>query len=133
MNPVFLDTVGLVALWNQSDQWHLAADGAFAQVRARRQPMVTTTFVLLECGNAAARLPFRNHVCRLRETLEQRNELIVPTEDDWKAAWADYQQGVAGQAGIVDHVSFVVMCRLGIREAFTNDRHFQAAGFVTLF
>lgn len=30
-------------------------------------------------------------------------------------------------------VSFAVMRRLGITEAFTNDRHFQAAGFATLF
>jgi uncharacterized protein len=83
--------------------------------------------------NAAARRPFRGKVCRLRETLEQRNELIVPTEDDWKQAWTDYEQGKAGQTGIVDHVSFVVMRRLGVTEAFTNDRHFQAAGFTTLF
>lgn len=39
----------------------------------------------------------------------------------------------AAQAGIVDHVSFLVMRRLGITEAFTNDRHFSAAGFITLF
>lgn len=38
-----------------------------------------------------------------------------------------------GSAGIVDHVSFSVMRRLGITEAFTNDRHFAAAGFITLF
>jgi hypothetical protein len=133
MNPILLDTVGLVALWNVADQWHSAADQAFAQLLARRRPMVTTTFVLLECGNTAARKPFRSKVCQLRTTLEQRNELIVPTEDDWKQAWADYEQGIAGDASIVDHVSFVVMRRLGITEAFTNDRHFQAAGFTTLF
>jgi uncharacterized protein len=95
--------------------------------------MITTTFVLLECGNTAARRPFRGKVCQLRQTMEQRNELIVPTEDDWKQAWADYEPGKAGQAGIVDHVSFAVMRRLGITEAFTNDQHFQAAGFVVLF
>ena len=67
------------------------------------------------------------------QALELRNELIVPSEDDWKAAWADYEQGKVGQAGIVDHVSFVVMRRLGVTEAFTNDRHFQAAGFTVLF
>lgn len=33
----------------------------------------------------------------------------------------------------VDNVSFVVMRRLGITDAFTNDRHFKAAGFNTLF
>lgn len=133
MNPVFLDTVGLLALWNNSDQWHRAADQAFKLISVRRQPIVTSTFVLLECGNAAARRPFRNKVCRLRETLEKRNELIVPTENDWQQAWTDYEQGLATQAGIVDHVSFVLMRRLNITEAFTNDRHFQAAGFVTLF
>jgi hypothetical protein len=29
MTPVFLDTVGLVAVWNRSDQWHAAATAAF--------------------------------------------------------------------------------------------------------
>jgi len=94
---------------------------------------VTTAFVLLECGNAAARHSFRGDVCALRQVLELRNDLIVPTEDDWKQAWEAYERGEAAQAGIVDHVSFVVMRRLGITEAFTNDRHFLAAGFITLF
>ena len=62
-----------------------------------------------------------------------RGELIVPTEDDWKEAWEAYELGDAAQAGIVDHVSFVVMRRLGLTDAFTNDRHFRSAGFNTLF
>ena len=33
----------------------------------------------------------------------------------------------------VDQLSFRVMRRLGLTEAFTNDQHFQAAGFTTLF
>ena len=33
----------------------------------------------------------------------------------------------------VDQLSFQVMRRLGLTEAFTNDQHFQAAGFTTLF
>ncbi len=49
MNTVFLDTVGLVALWNNSDQWHEDANLAFAQIVRERRRMVTTTFVLLEC------------------------------------------------------------------------------------
>jgi predicted nucleic acid-binding protein len=40
---------------------------------------------------------------------------------------------IASGAGIVDQVSFIIMRRLGITEAFTNDEHFRAAGFVTLF
>ena len=78
-----------------------------------------------------ATLPAR--IGTLRQTLEQRQEVIVPTEDDWVQGWVAYDRGESGRAGIVDQVSFVVMRRLGLDEAFTNDRHFQAAGFATLF
>jgi len=133
MKTVFLDTVGLVAVWDEADQWHTAAEGAFAQIMAERRPFVTTSFILLECGNTAARRPYRNEVSVLRQKLELRDELVVPTENDWRAAWDAFDRGEAGQAGIVDHVSFQVMGRLGITEAFTNDKHFQAAGFTVLF
>ena len=46
---------------------------------------------------------------------------------------AGVRRGDAGHAGIVDHISFVVMRRLEIADAFSNDGHFQAAGFTTLF
>jgi predicted nucleic acid-binding protein len=133
MTAVFLDTVGLLALWDVSDQWHAEADAAFQKLAARRAPLITTTFVLLECGNAAARRPYRHEVDHLRRLLEHRKELVVPIQTDWDAAWAAYDRGDAAAAGIVDHVSFVVMRRLGIQDAFTNDQHFRAAGFQTLF
>jgi len=133
MMPVFLDSVGLLAVWNRSDQWHRAAEAAFTQLKSQPQPMLTTSFVLLECGNAAARLPFRAEVDRLRTRFEVAGTLVHPTEEDWHLAWAAYARGEADQAGIVDHVSFVVMRRLGVGRAFTNDRHFRAAGFETLF
>ena len=133
MTPFFLDTVGLLALWNVADQWHAAAEIAYGRIVSSRQPVVTTSFVLLECGNAAGRRTFREDVCILRRTLELRNEVVVPTQDDWALAWEAYSREEAGSAGIVDQVSFAVMRRLGIQRAFTNDRHFQEAGFETLF
>lgn len=93
----------------------------------------TTTFVLLECGNAAARRPYRTAVGRLCRALDEAGCLIHPTEDDWKAAWLAYDRGDGNGAGIVDQVSFLVMRRLGITSAFTNDQHFAAAGFEILF
>jgi uncharacterized protein len=133
MKMVFLDTVGLLAQWNQTDQWHEAAARAVAQIAAERARTISTTFVFLECGNASARRPFRPFVDDLREELERAGRLIAPTVEDWSTAWSAFRQGLAGEAGIVDHVSFVVMRRLGITDAFTNDRHFMAAGFNTLF
>ncbi len=133
MSVVFLDTVGLLGLWDASDQWHSAAEAAFAELARVKALLTTTSFVLMECANAAARRPYRQAVDRLREGMEANNTLVFPTSDDWLQAWAAYRQGDIGQPGIVDYVSLVVMRRLGIRQVFTNDRHFQEAGFETLF
>ena len=133
MTPVFLDTVGLIALWDEDDQWHKAASLAFEQIKTARLPLATTTYVLAECGNTAARTPFRKEVDSLRARPESADGLIFPTGDDWKLAWDGYRQSQAGGAGIVDHLSFVVMRRLDLQKAFTNDRHFLAAGFQVLF
>ena len=79
MTSVLLDTVGLVAVWDVDDQWQAAADDAFQRIISRRQRAFTTTFILLECGNTSARRTFRADVCALRQTLELRQEPIVPT------------------------------------------------------
>lgn len=130
---VFLDTAGLLALWDLSAQWHEVARKAYEQMLRLRRPLFTTSFVMLECGNSASRRPYRATVVRFCAELEAAGRLIIPTTDDWSEAWTAYSRGVAGDAGIVDHVSFVVMRRLGITDAFTNDKHFRAAGFKTLF
>jgi uncharacterized protein len=133
MTPVFVDTVGMIAVWNSSDQWHQAADAAYRALLAQGRPLVVTDLVLFECGNAAARRPYRHRVNALRRSLRAEGLIIIPTELDIEEAWDAYDRGDAGEAGIIDQVSFVVMRRLGLTEVFTNDRHFQAAGFRTLF
>jgi len=105
---VFLDTVGLPALWDESDQWHPAAQVCFSELLRDRVGLVTTSFVLLECGNAAARRPYRSAVNRLRRQMEQGAYLIVPTADDWQAAWVAYERDEPGSASIVDHFSFLI-------------------------
>jgi len=128
-----MDTVGLLALWNVEDQWHEAAEKAFANLDQNQTTLVTTAYVLLECGNAAARSGIRKEVDRLRKQLELTDTLIWPSSADWAEAWAAYRRGDADSAGIVDHISFAVMRRSGIACAFTNDRHFRAAGFEILY
>jgi len=133
MRQVFLDTVGLLAIWDETDPWYTAAEQAWQAIVASRAALATTSYVLLECGNAVARSPFRADVDELRRRLERSRMLYHPTENEWLEAWTPYVRREAAEAGIVDHVSFVVMRRLGITDAFTNDRHFKAAGFNTLF
>ncbi len=133
MNAVFLDSVGLLALWSQTDQWHVAALRTFTDLQAAGRAYVTTPYVLAECGNAASRRSFRGEVITLRERLEANNGLIQPIEQDWIDAWLRYKQGRPGDPGIVDCISFAVMRSHNLTEAFTNDQHFAAAGFTPLF
>jgi len=133
MNQVFLDTVGMIAVWDDADQWHAAARAAYRALLAQGRRLVTTSFVLCECGNAAARRPYRSDVNELRKFLVEEQLLVDPTPEEVEEAWAAYDRGEAGEAGIVDHLSFCVMRRPGLTEAFTNDQHFHAAGFTTLF
>lgn len=133
MRTILLDPVGLLALWDESEQWHPAAVRAFNQLAGEAVVLTTTSLVLAETANAAARRPYRPAVARLRERMEAAGRVIWPSVEEWDAAWSAYARGEAGDAGLVDHVSFVVMRRLGLSAAFTNDAHFRAAGFVTLF
>ncbi len=95
--------------------------------------MVTTPYVLAECANAASRRPYRAEAVELRVALERNKRVLSPTDDDWQEAWRRYAADGIGGPGVVDHLSFLIMGRYGLSQAFTNDRHFRAAGFEPLF
>lgn len=133
MKGVLLDTVGLIAVWDSSDQWHAAAESRFNQLLQDNVPLVSTEQIFFECGNAAARRPYRRRVSALRRQLADAGLLCQLTEEEIEMAWAAFDGGHAANAGIIDQTSFIVMRRLGLRQAFTNDAHFAAAGFETLF
>ena len=43
MTGVFLDTVGLLALWDMADQWHAAAEEALSRVLAQAPAVAIET------------------------------------------------------------------------------------------
>jgi predicted nucleic acid-binding protein len=130
---VFLDTVGLLALWDRSDQWHVPASQAFQKLSADRAGLYTSSLVLLECANAAARRPYRSIVAALWREMTEAERVFHPTDNDLEEAWLEYERGPVGGPGVVDLISFRAMRHLSIDRAFSNDRHFRAAGFQVLF
>jgi predicted nucleic acid-binding protein len=88
---------------------------------------------MLECGNAASRRPYRDKVAQTMRQFAADGALHFPTGEDWSDGWSAYESGRMGDASIVDCISFAVMRRLALTEAFTNDQHFAAAGFKPLF
>ncbi len=129
MNQVFADTSGLLALLNASDQFHARAKRAFANLRARQAPIVSTSYVLVETyaligrrlGPEAIRL-FRNGIAPLID--------VVWVDEALHEAGLDllFDRGKR-QLSLVDTVSFVTMRRRNLVEAFAFDPHFRQEGF----
>jgi predicted nucleic acid-binding protein len=132
-SAIFLDTVGLLALWDRSDQWHPAAEQAFQDLAAHRVGFYSSSLVFLECANAASRRPYRTSVAALWREMKSAGRVFFPAEKHLEEAWHDYERGAVGGPGVVDLISFQAMRHLGIERAFTNDRHFREAGFQVLF
>ena len=122
MRPVFLDTVGLVAVWNERDQWHASASGVFARLLHEKTVLVTTPYLLAECANAVARRHSRAALVALREMLERRKRVLVPADEDWQAAWRSYATDRSGGPSVVDQLSFLAMRRYGSRELSPTTR-----------
>jgi predicted nucleic acid-binding protein len=59
MKPILLDSAGLTALWNRTDQWHGPAKKALDELIEAEPEFISASPILIECGNAAARQPFR--------------------------------------------------------------------------
>ncbi len=131
---VFLDTVGLVAVLNKDDQYHLEATEVFASLGREQRGVVTTDFVLGEVGNLLARTKLRDDVLWLVNELNQDDaaEVVYVGKELFLAGANLYQERSDKAWGLVDCISFSVMKRLGIAEAFTADRHFHQAGFICL-
>lgn len=135
MDPgVFLDTAALVALLNQDEDDHAAATEMFTQFGRRGRRVVTTSFVLAELGNVLARTTLRDKVVWLIKQLDgdPASKVVYVDRAELTEALELYRTRADKSWGLVDCVSFVTMQSMGIREAFTADRHFEQAGFVAL-
>jgi predicted nucleic acid-binding protein len=67
----------MIAVWDDTDQWHTTAHAAYQKLLAQGRPLVTNSLVLHACANAAARRPYRRDVSELRKFLIQIIELSL--------------------------------------------------------
>ena len=125
----FVDTSGILALMNASDQFHGAAWDAWEELVATGERLTTSSFVLVE---AYALLQSRMGLDAVRTMHE---DLLPLVEIHWIDA-ACFTEAASAllvadrrQLSLVDCVSFVLMRRLDITQAFAWDNHFREQGF----
>ncbi len=131
---VFLDTSYALALSARTDQFHARALRLAAELETTRARLVTTRAVLLETGNALARLRYRAAAVSLLQALGADPSVeFVPLSDELYARAFDlYCARPDKEWGLTDCVSFVVMSERSLVKALTADEHFQQAGFRAL-
>lgn len=130
-NKIFIDTLYVIALINQRDDYHnKAVELADAY---ESQPLVTTDAVLMEIGNGLARAFKSQAIEIIDDFLTSGNvEIIHLNPELFGRAYSLYKQYQDKEWGLIDCVSFVVMREAKITDALTCDQHFVQAGFQAL-
>ncbi|MCD6570704.1 MAG: type II toxin-antitoxin system VapC family toxin [Deltaproteobacteria bacterium] len=134
MNKVFLDASYAIALSVVNDQYHQKAEMLAIELETRAVPMITTRAVILEIGNALAKLRYRKAAVELLDSIEEdpNIEVIPISKGLYDRAMELYRQRLDKEWGITDCISFIVMQDYGLTKALTTDQHFKQAGFAPL-
>ncbi len=134
MNEIFLDTSFAIAIVSRKDAFHPRSRRLAQKIKANKNHIITTQAVLLEIGNALAKLPHREACVNFIQGLENDpNTSIVPFSNElYEKAFDLFRHRTDKEWGLVDCFSFVVMREHGIDDALTTDDHFVQAGFRAL-
>lgn len=128
---IFVDSFAWIAAINKSDNHHKASLKAIDGLLKKSLKLVTTNYVIIETINALSKADYRKAVIAFMDKLEKSPsvEIIKITDEIYKNAWTLYQERMDKDWGITDCTSFEVMQMLDIKIAFTNDKHFEQAGY----
>ncbi len=129
--PILIDTVFVLALVNDRDQYHEKALSLAKQFN--NQPLLVTDAVLLEIGNALAREYKQESIKVIEQFFDSKEtEIIHLTPKLFNKAFELYKKYTDKSWGLVDCISFIVMWEFNITQALTFDQHFVQAGFQAL-
>ena len=130
--PLFVDTTAWVALGHRQDQSRSKALRVWPKIHRGRRHLFTTALVASETHALLLRRVGHDAALAFLDGLfsRQQGEVVWPDDDLTRDASARWLRAFPDKAfTLTDAVSFEVMRREGIREAFTFDKDFERAGF----
>ena len=134
MSKVFLDTSYAVALSARTDENHKRAVELAEELERAGTHFVTTRAILLEIGNALAKLRYRKAAVRSLSAVENdpKVEIVSASDDLYRRAFEIYVDRVDKEWGLIDCMWFIVMSDQQLTDSLTADNHFRQAGFHAL-
>jgi predicted nucleic acid-binding protein len=126
---VFADTSALFALLVQDDYMHVRAKLNFEHLAQNDARLVTSSYVLLEAITLLQRRVSLKAVWDFNRKIQPLLE-VVWADDNWHSrAVHRLQVENSRSVSLTDCLSFEIMEAMGIKTAFTFDRHFTERGF----
>ncbi len=125
---IFVDTMYVVALINENDEYHeLASELA---EKHENSSFVTTDSVLLEIANALAR-NYKEQAVEIIEYFFSSDEVEIVHLNPvlFEKAFQRYKMYLDKTWSLVDCISFEVMKEKKLTDALTGDKHFEQTGF----
>jgi predicted nucleic acid-binding protein len=133
MSKYFVDTSAYFALLNARDASHVAAVTIFRRLAHERAELYTSNFVLAETHRLLVNRTSRQLAFAFLHELEAGStHLVWGSVGDEQRARAILGTYVDKDFSYVDAVSFAMMERLHITQAFSFDDHFAQYGFLLL-
>ena len=137
MNHYFADASYWIVRIDPGDEFHRKATECTAVIQSENGRIVTTQLVLNEvlAPRSGTSAQIRRAAVNLidRITQDPQVSIIPQSPEQFDEAFGLFRTVVNDKEwSITDCASFLVMRQLGIREALTNDRHFEQYGFVIL-
>ena len=130
-NDLFLDTSGLLCMFDRAESRHQSANEFFRQAKI----LITTNYVLAEFLPLvmSRKLHRTSSLFFLKNLiLLPRLELIWIDEAKHQKAMTLIENRLDKNYSLCDAVSFVLMRERGIVEALTTDKHFEQENFIRL-
>jgi len=135
MRPaVFIDTSAYLAVLKRDDYHHREALAVVESLTRQRAALFTSNFVIAETHAILLRYlghePARTY---LQQMDDSRATVIVRAEAaDEAAARSIIYRYADKDFSLTDAISFAIMARLGLGQAFTYDKHFEQYGWRVL-
>ncbi|ALV63769.1 hypothetical protein ADU37_CDS20700 [Thermococcus sp. 2319x1] len=125
----------MIALASRTDRNHKEAKEFFEKSIRSGIKFVVGRPVLVEFLNGVSKRVNKKTAIQLYKSYAKSRVVIIEKEreEDWEKAWEIFEKYEhQNDMDVVDCLSFAIMERLKIKEAFTFDRDFEVYGFKRL-